>query len=65
MILGCRHLRIAHDDERLRDDRADRALLTGLWNRHAFESRAVPDGIRRVAVRYLPREVAAIKVDGL
>src|SRR5206468_6966829 len=39
------------------------ALLARLRNVHVFEQRMVADHVRRVSVRDLPHEVAAIEVD--
>src|SRR5438132_6891636 len=63
MLVGRRHLRIAHDDKCFRDDRADGALLAGFRNRQTLEQRVVPHGIRRLAVRHLPGDVATIEID--
>src|SRR5260221_3318506 len=61
-----RQLRIAHHDERLRHHQTDAAggYLARLWNVHAAQRWMIADVVRRVAVRHLPDDVAAIEIEG-
>src|SRR6266550_2956804 len=63
MLGRCRHLWIAEDHERLGDRQPDAALLAGLWNGESFERRMIANRVRRVTMRHLPHELAAIEVD--
>ena len=58
-----RRQRIADDHQRLRDQRADRARLTGARNRQSFQRRMIADAVGRLAVRDLPDDLAAIEID--
>ena len=58
-----RHLRIADDDQRLRHQQADAAALTRLRDVQPLERRMIADVVRRVAVRHLPQQLAAIEID--
>ena len=65
MLRRRRDLRIAHHDERLRHHQADAAGagLAGLRNVQALQRRMVAHVVRRVAVRHLPDDLAAIEID--
>ena len=58
-----RRQRIAGDDQRLRHQRADRARLTRARNRQSLQRADDCDAVRRLAVRHLPDELAAIEID--
>ncbi len=58
-----RHLRLAGHEQRLRHQRADDAGLSGSRNLQPFQRRVVADVVRRVAVRDLPQDLAAIEAD--
>src|SRR5205823_13576459 len=49
--------------QRLRDHRADAATLAGSWNIQAFQRRMILHIIRRLTVRHLPNDLAAVQVD--
>src|SRR5262245_54170255 len=60
-----RDLRIAHDDECLGDHQADAGgpRLSGFRDVDALQRSVIANVVGRVAVRHLPRDVAAIEVD--
>ena len=63
-MLRCRrHLRVAEDDQRFGDHQSDAALLAGLRNVQTAQRRVVAHRVRRVAVRHLKHEIAAIQID--
>ena len=60
-----RDLRVSHDDERLRHEQPDalRAQLSRLRHIDSFERGMIPYVVRRVAMRRLPHQLAAIEID--
>src|SRR5262245_23169064 len=64
-MLGRRcHLNVAAGDERLSDEETYVAVLTCLRNRQPLERGMIADVVRRVPMRGLPEEFAAIEIDG-